>query len=157
MGKRTLFAMLALTGVWVILMESISWQNVAVGMFFSMVCMHLIGKFFNFEDITDVAFYKLALYPLWLVVRIYADAFFMIRLIFGKAKWGVETYRLDLDSEVLRTILADSITLTPGSVYLEREEKDIVLLCIGDHKQPGYPALVSNIRAMERVLQKSVK
>jgi len=136
-------------------MEELSWQNAALGMFFGMLCMHLIGRFFNFEEIADVKFYKLALYPLWLLRRIYSDAFFLIRLVLGGAKWGVVSYKLELENESLRTILSDSITLTPGSVYLTREDDEIILLCIGEKNKPGYPAAQQGLKNIENVLRKA--
>ena len=155
MGRHTIFVMIALTGVWLILMEHISWQNVAIGMFMSMLCSHFIGKFLNFEEIRNVNFYKLAIYPLWLLGRIYMDAFYLIKMILTDAKWGITTHRLEVENESLRNILADSITLTPGSVYLEREGENITLLCIGDKDKPGFPTAVNDLRSIEGMLLKS--
>ncbi|MCL2571256.1 MAG: Na+/H+ antiporter subunit E [Defluviitaleaceae bacterium] len=157
MGRHTIFVMVALTFVWIILMESVSWQNVAIGMFMSMLCAHLIGKFLNFEEISSVNFYKLIGYPLWLVGRIYMDALFLVKMILTDAKWGITTYKLELTNESLRIMLADSITLTPGSIYLGIEEKDITLLCIGSKKKKGYPTAEDDLRSIERILLKSQK
>ena len=155
MGKHTVFVMIALTGVWIILMEQVSWQNAAIGMFMSMLCSHFIGKFLNFEEIRNVNFYRLATYPVWLLGRIYMDALYLIKMILTDAKWGITTYRLELDNESLRNILADSITLTPGSVFLEREGENITLLCIGDRNEPGYSTAEDDLRSIERMLLKS--
>ena len=155
MGKHTIFVMLALTGVWLILMEYISWQNVAVGMFVSMICMHFIGKFFKFNEIENVSFFKLSTYPLWLIMRIYMDAFFMVRMIFSNPKCGVATEKMHIENESLRIIVADSITLTPGSVYLGMEDDEITLLCIGSRKHEGFPAAKQSLRAIENILLKS--
>ena len=157
MGKHTIFVIAALTFVWCILMEGFSWQNAAVGMAMSMLSMHLMGKFFDFEEVKDVNFYKLITYPLWLIGRIYVDAFFLLKLILSNTKWGVIRADLNLDSEFLRILLADSITLTPGSVYLERDEKEITLLCIGRRDKPGYPASIDGLHSIEKVLIKSQK
>jgi len=155
MGKHTIFVISAMTLVWCILMEGFSWQIVAVGMFMSMLSMHLMSKFFHFEEVRNVNFYKLITYPLWLIGRIYVDAFFLLKLIFSDAKWGVMQTDLELKNEFLRLLLADSITLTPGSVYLERRKKSIFLLCIGKRNKQGYPASVEGLRAIERQLLKS--
>ena len=157
MGRHTIFVMIALTFVWIILMEQVSWQNAAIGMFMSMLCMHFIGKYLNFEEIRNVNFFKLATYPLWLVGRIYMDAFYLIKMILTNAKWGIIKHQLELDNESLRIMLADSITLTPGSVYIEREGDHITLLCIGDRKKPGFPTAEEDLRSIERMLLKSQK
>ena len=155
MGKHTIFVTVALTLVWIILMEQISWQNAAIGMFVSTLCMHFISKFLNFEEIRNVNFYKLAAYPLWLVGRIYMDALYMIKMILTDSKWGVSTHQLELDNESLRIMLADSITLTPGSIYLEREGKTITLLCIDRINKEGYPTALDDLRSIEKMLMKA--
>lgn len=157
MGKHTIFVMIALTGVWIILMEYISWQNVATGMFVSMLCMHLIGRFLNYSEIEDVNFYRLLTYPFWLLALIYMDAVFMMRMIFSDAKCGISKERVYIENESLRFLLADSITLTPGSVFVDSEDKEIVLLCIGPRNVHGFPATVESLRAAEKVLKKAVK
>jgi len=155
MGRHTIFVMLALTGVWIILMEYLSWQNVAIGMFVSMLCMHFIGKFLNFNEIENVNFYKLSIYPIWLVIRIYMDAIFMVKMIFSNPKCGIATEKVQLENESLRIILADSITLTPGSIYLGMEDGEITLLCIGSRKLKGFPMTMHSLRAVENILIKA--
>jgi len=157
MGRHTIFVMIALTFVWIILMERVSWQNIAIGMFMSMLCTHLIGKFLNFEEIRNVNFYKLAAYPLWLVGRIYMDALFLVKMILSDAKWGIVNFDLGLKNDSLRIMLADSITLTPGSIYLGREGKQITLLCIGSRKKKGYPTAEDDLRSIEKILERSQK
>ena len=152
MGRHTIFVNVALTCVWVILMESLSWQNIAIGLFMSMLSMHFIGKFFDFEEIKSIKFTKLAFYPIWLVGRIYMDALFLIRLVFSTPKWGIITHELDLKNDVLTVILCDSITLTPGSVYLQRNKNKITILCLGDSRDVGYPASVEGMQRIERML-----
>ena len=152
MGRHTIFVNIALTFIWIILMESFSWQNVAIGLFMSMLSMHFIGKFFDFKEINTVKFHKLAFYPLWLVGRIYLDAIFLIKLVFSNPKWGIITHELEMKNDILTVILCDSITLTPGSVYLQREANKITLLCIGDSEFEGYPASVEGMQRIERIL-----
>jgi len=157
MGKHTIFVTIALTFMWIILMEQLSWPNVAIGMFTSMLCMHFMGKFLNFEEIRNVNFYRLATYPVWLILRIYTDALYMIKMILTNSKWGVATHKLELSNEALRNILADSITLTPGSVFMEREGENITLLCIGGAKEAGYPTAEDGLVSIQRMLLKAQK
>lgn len=155
MGRHTIFVNVALTFVWVVLMESASWQNVATGLFMSMLSMHIMGMFFDYKEIESVKFSRLAFYPLWLVGRIYVDAVFLVRLVFSNPKWGVVTHELDTGNDILAVILCDSLTLTPGSVYLERDAKKLTLLCIGRRELDGYPASAEGLRRIERALSKS--
>jgi multicomponent Na+:H+ antiporter subunit E len=155
MGRHTIFTMLTLTFVWIILVEEFSWRNVATGMFMSMICMHFIGRFLQFKEIRNISFYKLAAYPFWLVQRIYVDAAFVIKMILTDSKVGFMEQKLNLDNESLRIILADSITLTPGSVFLELEGETITLLCIGDKASEGFPAAMEGLHRIENFLVKS--
>jgi len=155
MGRHTIFVTVALSFVWIILMEGFSWQNAAIGMLMSMISMHFMNKFFAFEELKGIKFHKLIFYPFWLIGRIYVDAFFLIKLILSDSKWGIMTEKIEIENESLRLILADSITLTPGSVYLTRDEENITLLCIGDRKKPGYPASTDDLRSIERILSRS--
>lgn|GEM_PF-713168 len=152
MGRHTIFTIVALTFVWCILMEAFTWQTVAIGLFVSMLALHFFRKFFGFDEIKNVNFRKLLIYPLWLLWRIYVDAFFLMKLIVTDAKWGMMTEELVLENESLRLMLADSITLTPGSVYISRDKKNITLLCIGSRKKEGYPASVDDLRKIEGML-----
>jgi len=160
MGKRTIFALLTLTLIWMVLSEGFSWQNAAVGMFVSMVCMHFIGKFFRhadvFEEIGEVNFFKIVWYPLWLVKRIYRDALFVVMMIVrGDALWGITKEDLHLKNESLRLMLAASITLTPGSVFVDLDEKSITLLCLGKPGEKGFPAVMRGVRDIEGNLVKA--
>lgn len=155
MGRHTIFTMLTLTFVWIILVEEFSWRNAATGMFVSMICMHFIGRFLQFKEIQNVNFYKLAAYPFWLIQRIYVDAIYVIKMILSDSKVGFMKQQLNLDNESLRIILADSITLTPGSVFLDLEGETITLLCIGDKASEGFPAATEGLHRIENVLLKS--
>ena len=107
MGKHTIFVMLTLTMVWMLLLEEISWQSAAMGMFVSMLCMHFSDKYLNLGEIQRVDFYKLVSYPFWLVFRVYMDAIFLVKIIFTGAKWGVIKQDIALSNESLRTILSE--------------------------------------------------
>jgi multicomponent Na+:H+ antiporter subunit E len=155
MGRHTIFVTIALTAVWIILMEGISWQIVATGLMAAVVSTHFMGKFFGFEEIKDVNFFRLVTYPVWLVARVYLDAFLLVHLILGRPKWGIMHAELELENETLRTIVADSITLTPGSVYITREGKNITLLCIGSVKKKGYPDVRHTLDSIQARLQRA--
>jgi len=154
-GKRTIFVTLALAVVWMLLSEEISWQVAAVGMFASLLCMHFVSKFMHNDEVEKVKFVKLFAYPFWLVWQIYSSAFFVIKMVVIDSKWGMITERLDLENEALRLFLADSLTLTPGSVYCDLTDKNITILCIEDKKKPGYPTVMDGLRAIETQLRKA--
>ena len=137
MGRHTFFVLLALTVIWVILMEEISWRAVAMGMLTTMLCMHVGGKFLPYEEIKDVNFFKLVTFPFFLIGQIYIAGFFMIGLLIKGPVVDVVTFKTKLENDALRTMLADCITLTPGSILLELKEGMITLLWIRYKDTPG--------------------
>ena len=130
MGRHAFFALMALTLVWIILMEEISWPTVAIGMFMAIASLHFGGKFLPFKEISNINFIKLATYPFFLIGQIYIAGFSMIKLVLTGFVVGVITFKTDIEDETLKIILADSITLVPGSILLEINHQDITILWI---------------------------
>ena len=161
MNKRTIFLTIALTCVWITLTENFSWQNVAIGVILSILTSYFTSAFLpnaerNSEKLKRVKFHRLAIYPFWLIGKVYRDGFGLIKMIiFSNPKCGIVKEQLELDNEVLCAILAESITLTPGTICLELEGKEITLLCMGDEKSLGFPESVNGLRSIERMLQKA--
>ncbi|MCL2372896.1 MAG: Na+/H+ antiporter subunit E [Defluviitaleaceae bacterium] len=155
MGRHTIFVMLALTAMWVILVEDISWRTIAIGMFVSMLAMHYMGKYLKHDEVENVNFYKLATYPFWLIAKIYTDAFYLIRMIFSDTKCGISKEQLVPENDTLRMIMLDSVTLTPGTVFVELEGNEITLLSIEDRNADGYPFARAGLREIERVLREA--
>lgn len=135
-GRHTFFALMSLTVVWVILMEELSWQSVAIGMFASMASMHFGRKFLPFKEITNINFVKLITYPFFLLGQIYKAGFSMMLLVLKGFRVGIVTVKTDIEDETLRIILADSITLVPGSILLELQDDDITILWITSKDNP---------------------
>jgi len=130
MGKHTFFVMIALTVVWIVLMEQISWQALAMGMISSMVCLHFGGKFLPYAEIESIDFYKLVTFPFFLLGQIYIAGIDVMRIILKGSKVEVINIKTELKSDALRVMLADCITLVPGSILLELEEENATILWI---------------------------
>ena len=137
MGKHTIFAVSALTLVWIILMEEFSWRNMAIGMAVSLGCMHLFVKFLPFKEIQNVNFFKLISFPFYLIGQVYVAGLYVIKIILTGAEVDIVTVKTNLQNESLRVMLVDSITLTPGSILLELKDDLITLLWIRDKNTPG--------------------
>ena len=137
MGRHTFFVMLVLTGVWILLMEEISWRSIAIGMLITMACMHFASLFLPYEEIKNVNFFKLASFPFFLIGQIYAAGIFMIGVIIKGSIVDIVSLKTKLSNEHLRIMLADSITLTPGSILLELDGDIITLLWIRYKDAPG--------------------
>jgi len=160
MNKRSVFATISLICVWIILTENISLPNAIIGMILGIITLRFMSALIpssklNSAELNRIKFHKLLTYPFWLIIRIYKDAFTLIKMIFTGAKCGIVKEQVELENEVLRSILADSITLTPGTIFLNQEEKEITFLCMDNENVTGYPNAISGLRSIESKLQKA--
>ena len=160
MIKRAILITIALTIVWIILTENFSWQNVGIGIVLGIVALYFSSKFLpnskeRSKDIEKVKFHKLITYPFWLIGKVYKDGISLAKLVITGAKYGIVKEQLELDNEVLRTMLADSVTLTPGTICLDLKDKEITVLCMGDEKTPGFPDAIESLHAIERKLKQA--
>ena len=128
MGKHTLFVYIALTLIWIVLVEEVSWRSMSMGMFSTIICLHFAGKFLPYEEIQRVNFFRLITFPFFLVGQIYASGITVIKIILKGHKLDIVTVRTKIQNETLRVMLADTITLTPGSILLDLVEDSVVIL-----------------------------
>jgi len=128
MGKHTLFVYIALTLIWIVLVEEISWRSLAMGMFSTIICLHFAGKFLPYEEIKRVNFFRLITFPFFLIGQIYASGIMVIKILLKGHKLDIVTVRTKIQNETLRVMLADTITLTPGSILLDLVEDSVVIL-----------------------------
>ncbi len=126
----TLFLILLI--IWIALNESLSLQVVFLGAFFSFLSILLTKMLFSDND--NITSYDI---PLWfLVYYLFAMLFFIIRssvqviicLMKGKVKPRVVTLRSKLNNPWYISIIANSITLTPGTVTLDKTGKVMKVL-----------------------------
>ena len=128
MGRHTLFVYIALTLIWIVLVEEVSWRSMAMGMFSTIICLHFAGKFLPYEEIQRVNFLRLITFPFFLVGQIYASGITVIKIILKGHKLDIVTVRTKIQNETLRVMLADTITLTPGSIMLDLVDDFVVIL-----------------------------
>jgi len=136
LGKHSFITLIALTLVWIVLLEEISWQAFGIGILSSMVCMYFGSKFLSYEEIKHLNYLRLITYPLFLVGQIYLAGFQVIKVIFVGCRVTIVPVKTKLKLEVLRIILGDTITLIPGSVLLKLDHKDLTVLWITTKNAP---------------------
>ena len=132
MGRHTIYGVAALTFIWIILTESLVWQNILVGVAVSIIVMVFIKKNLPFKKINNVDFSKLAGYPFYLIGQVYLAGFQVIKIILTGPKIEIITVTTKITDDTLKIILVDSITLTPGSILLELNGDQATLLWIRD-------------------------
>jgi len=137
--RRTIFAIIALSAVWLIFTEEISLQNALIGVGMSTGCMFFIEKFLPFKELSNINFWKLATFPFYLIAQIYVAGFHVIKIVVTGSKVGIVSLDTKIKDEALKVILVDSITLTPGSILLDLDGEKVTLLWIRDKNTPGDP------------------
>ncbi len=118
----TLFLILLI--IWIALNETLTWRVVFLGAFFSLISIILTRLLFSDND--NITSYEI---PLWfLFYYLFAMLFFIIRasfeviinLIKGNVKPRVVTIRSKVNNAWYVSMIANSITLTPGTVTLDK-------------------------------------
>lgn len=136
MKKLTYYSVtvLLLTGVWVILTESHAAANLLIGVVFSALILLVMSTLQHEEHVFVPRFFSLKVllhYTLYLVWQIYLSGLQMIAIIFtGNMKVDLVDVTTQLKSDLSVSILACSITLTPGTVSVMREGDRLLVLWI---------------------------
>ncbi|MCL2397821.1 MAG: Na+/H+ antiporter subunit E [Defluviitaleaceae bacterium] len=128
MSIRNAVIVLALAIVWIILVENLSVITVLTGSVFGAGCVFFARRYLPLDKITGVNFNKLAMYPLFLVGQIFFSAIYVGKIIFAGARVDIVEVQTDINNDSLRVMLADSVTLTPGSLLLELEKEKMTIL-----------------------------
>ena len=158
MRRNGIYALVALTLIWVVLMESISWYTVLSGLVLGIICLLFFRKFIPLERIGDVCFLKFAPYPFYLIGQIYIQGFFVIKMILTGVRVDIVEAQTELKSDFLKAILMNSITLTPGSIPLELEGKTLTILNLASASDENADESLDNLRArLEKQLAKAQK
>jgi len=136
--SRLLFSIISLTTIWVVLRENISIFDVVVGIVAGTACLLFAQRFLPDEEVDNVKFHRIITYPFWLLGQIYLSGFFVIRMIIFGARADFVHIETKLESNIMRVILGNSITLVPGSITLDQNENEYTVVWMRD-KDAGDP------------------
>ena len=134
--SRLLFGVLALTVTWIVLRETIGIFDVVLGVVAGVACLFFSQRFLPTEEVDTVKFSKLITYPFWLLGQIYLSGFVVIKMIITGARADFIPIDTKLRSNVMRVILGNSITLVPGSITLDQNENEYVVVLMRDKTAP---------------------
>lgn len=144
-----------LTAIWIVLIEDISLSTILFGVFFSVATLlfcyvsigyRVIG--FSFSHILIIIKYVIRLIGYMAVSAIDSAK----HVILNKQDAGIYRYSLRTTSKIHRLVLANSVTLTPGTVAVSIEGDDMLILCIdiNEYSKTGKNSLVK----LENILLK---
>lgn len=118
--------------IWVILNEELSVVNYILGGVFGFISivitenLLLLNKFSNLYQINLLVLIK---YLFNLIINIYASGFTtIIKIVTGKINPGIVEIKTEITNDLYICLLANAITLTPGTVTLEKKGQNLKVL-----------------------------
>ena len=106
------------------------------GIIVSIGCLYFCRKYLPLNIASGVKFSKLVTYPLYLIQQIYLAGFHAIGIVLTDAEIDIVEIKTNVTNNFLRVLLANSITLIPGSISLDLKDETITVLWL-EKKQEG--------------------
>ena len=141
MRKSKIVLVIILTIVWIILIESYTLFTIASGILIGGGCVFFSSRFLPLDSIKGVSFGRLAFYPFYLVGQVFTSAAYVSKIVFKGAKIDIVKVKTNVKNDSIRVMLADSVTLTPGSVMLELEGENMTILWLRERGSPSIDTL----------------
>jgi multicomponent Na+:H+ antiporter subunit E len=119
--------------VWALLCWMPTWQDLLAGLFIALFVAYLTGDFFprRFELLLDIKRYLWALYfipvLLWECIKANVDVAYRVIHPDLPINPGIVKIKTNLKSDMALTLLANSITLTPGTMCMDIDKEKGVL------------------------------
>ena len=132
--KNSIYLILILTIIWTILTENLTFWSIGTGHIISIICVYICGKLLRFDKISNINYWRLFLYVFYLIGQIYIAGIAAIKLIIKGAKTDIVVIHTEIDNDFLKVLLANSITLTPGTLTLELKDDRLTVLWLRDKK-----------------------
>jgi multisubunit Na+/H+ antiporter MnhE subunit len=101
---------------------------VAIGIAISAGCLLFCGKFLPLPKISGVKPFRFIVYLLFLFGQVCMAGLFAIKFILTDARVEIVEVKTKISNRFLRSVLASSVTLVPGSVSLELNGDAITVL-----------------------------
>jgi len=158
MSKGNVIIVMALTFVWIILVESLSIVAISTGITISVACVFFAKKYLPLDKIRGVNFSKLATYPFFLIGQIFSSSIYVSKIILFGAKTDIVEVETSIENDSLRVMLADSVTLTPGSLLLELQDGKMTILWLRGKNAPDVTQVAdANIQIMGKLEDRLAK
>lgn len=146
--------------VWIIFNGAITTEIVIFGLVIAAAMYLFVCKFMDYSIRKDISyikkFFMLLQYVCVLVWEIVKANFAVIKLI-TSSKYELEPamvlFKVDLETKMARVILANSITLTPGTITVLLEGDEFIVHCLDKELAEGInrSVFVDLLRRIERV------
>jgi len=145
--------------VWIGLTWSVRWEDVLAGFLISLMVSLMLSKMYP-ENLAGALnprrwFWALLYVPYFLYhcVKANLDVAYRVLHLHTPIRPGFVKVRTSLASETARTILANSITLTPGTLTVDVEGQDLFVHWINVRGETVEEHTRAIVRPFERVLE----
>lgn len=111
--------------IWILLTWSLQWQELLVGVFIALIAQLMLGDIFPVGAVkifNPVRFFWLVVYAIVFigyVIKANFDVAYRVLNVYMPIKPGIVKVRTRLKTDMARTFLANSITLTPGTLSID--------------------------------------
>ena len=146
--------------IWVIFNGQFTLEIAAFGAAIAGIMYWFICRFFNYDPKTDLflgkRLFQILHYVFVLVREIIKANFEVIRMI-TSSRYEIEPavvrFKTDLKTSFTRILLANSITLTPGTITVTLEEDEYVVHCLDKELAEGmnHSIFVELLEKLERM------
>ena len=143
---------LLLFGIWLLLTWSLHWQDMLAGVTIALIAGLMLGDIYPVNAVkvlNPVRFFWLVVYSLTFLgymIRANFDVAYRVLNINMPIRPGIVKVRTRLKTDMARTFLANSITLTPGTLTVD---------CVGEHLYIHWINIVSDdpVKETEIIVQ----
>lgn len=120
-------------GIWLLFTYSLNWQNVVVGLVVSTLTVIIFGNYF-IQDLSKLLdprrYYWFIIYMVvftWECVKANFDVAYRVLHPDLPINPGIVKARTTLKTDIARTTLANSITMTPGTITMDIIGEDVYI------------------------------
>lgn len=118
--------------VYMVLVENVSWLNFVIGLAVSCIAIAFSNRYllFNkYEQLFPIKFSGFFIYFFYLMIKVMQSGIkAAVITIKGNEKLHFEQYISSLPNDFTLNLLANSITLTPGTVTVNRNGNDLLIM-----------------------------
>ena len=146
--------------VWIIFNGRITAEIVTIGILVSVAVFVFFCKFMDYSFQKEMLLYQRGVFflgYLYLLMKEIVKANLAVTHLILTQKEIMEpvlvTFKTNLKSEIAKVILANSITLTPGTITVSMEENELVVHCLDKSLAEGMESssFVKMLEKMERL------
>jgi multicomponent Na+:H+ antiporter subunit E len=141
--------------IWIVWQESFSYIQLTVGFLVSLITLLTVNWLFRKINIDfDYLSVNNSVYYVFHMIKIvFISGISTIKKgITGQTNIGIYQFKTGIKSDFKKTILSNSITLSPGTVTIDFDDTSLFILCIdiAEFKSSG----VRDVRKLEKLLMK---